>query len=169
MKIKHLIALLSIPTFLVLLYNCNQKTKEKKIIQARYNKDSSKIIIADTIIYDVIINKAHPGDSWQDISLKNVNQEYLIDYILRKIDNEELIPRDHITNAPVSKKEYNKLIKSSEFSPDRISKIQFEEIWYLDPDKNIIEKQIISMIFAYELFDSKGELRGYRAAFKIMY
>ena len=116
-----------------------------------------------------MINKTKPGDNWQDLSLKNVNQKYLINYILKKIDNEELIPRDHITNEPFSKKKFNKLIKSSEFSQDRISKIQFEEIWYLDAEKNIIEKQIISMIFAYELFDSKGELRGYRAAFKILY
>ena len=161
------IGIIIVFTTFIIINSCKDEVKNLNKISKKYNFDSTKIIIADTIIYDVVIKKSGLNDTWQDQSLKNVNQEYLINYVFNKIKTGELMPLDYILDSPLKTDEIKELLNREEFSLDKVSKIQFKETWYLTPDGILLEKKVISMIFAYELYNSDGELRGYRAAFKV--
>ncbi len=130
---------------------------------------TGKILIADTIIYDVIINKKKFEDTWQDESLKNFKHQEFINYIFYKIYNHEIIPLDYITSEPIPLAEIKKLEKTEDFERGNLSRIQFQENWYIDTATMQIEKKIISIILAYSIYDNENELRGYKAAFKINY
>ena len=55
------------------------------------------------------------------------------------------------------------------FSRKNISKIQFEENWIWDEDRNEMLKQVISMTIAYEVFDNVGKSRGQKPIFKLKF
>jgi len=158
-------------TALFFLFSCNKNnTKKSSYIELINNIDSTgKVLIADTIIYDVIIHKKNPEDTWQDESLRNFNHKEYINYIFEKIYQKKIIPVDYLTSKPISIKQIRKLEKSEDFKRKNISKIQFHERWYLDTLTQQIDKQIISVIFAYSIYNNESELRGYKAAFKINY
>lgn len=124
-------------------------------------------VIADTVIYDVIIKNPDPEDLWTEECLRNLYREGFIDIIFNAIYRQELIPYDYFSNQALSVKEIIELEKDPEFSRENIGRIQFSGAWYFDEENLRMEKRINSLSFGYEVFDLSGNLRGYKPAFMV--
>ncbi len=128
---------------------------------------SNEYLVADTIIYDVIIKNADPEDTWQQHSLKRLNSGKLIDYLFEAVYEKNVSAIDYFTNKKIDPRKLRSIEKEEGFSRDMIGKIQFTESWYYNPARNVYHKKILSVVIGYETYDSDTILRGYKPVFKI--
>ena len=126
---------------------------------------SNSIVIADTIIYDVVIKNAVPEDEWQEFCLKNVDRPAIANIIFNAIYNGKLTAYDYQHENSMTIDQVKELEK--EYSRDKIAKIQFIEEWYFDEEEIKMGKRVNEIMLAYELNNSDGETRGYKAGVKV--
>ncbi|HBH49168.1 MAG TPA: hypothetical protein DDX98_11035 [Bacteroidales bacterium] len=124
-------------------------------------------IIADTIIYDVIIKNTNPDDRWTEECLQYTHRDFLVKSIFKGLYARKLTAYHYITNTPLTIEEIKNLEKEEWFSKDAVGKIQFTEIWYYSAERNILRKEVLSMVLGVEQFTSVGELKGYKPLFRI--
>ncbi len=124
-------------------------------------------VIADTITYDVVIRNPNPDDTWKEQSLKNLNHQFLIDNIFNMIRTEKALAYDYETNERLTISQLKKIENENDFDRDEIGMIQFTEIWFFNPDKSSMTKQVHSMILGYNYYTSQGEHFGYKPLFKV--
>ena len=124
-------------------------------------------IIADTVTYNVIVKNPEPDDTWTEKALGRLDMETLVDMIFEAIYNREMVPRDDYSNEAMSVRDIRRLEQSEEFSRANIGQLQFTEEWYFDEENLRLEKRVNSITLGYEIYNLAGELRGYKAAFKI--
>lgn len=151
---------------LLLLAGCNQPSTE--IPKVTIDHESNYQIIADTIITDVVI-KNPDDDEWTEYCLRNLNKEQFIDELFRLVYNGELKPRNFFTEEPMTIDEVKEIEQNEDYRRENIGKVQFEEAWYFDPVKKQMIKKIHSIMVAYELFDSNGDIKGYKPVFKVYF
>lgn len=132
-----------------------------------FPKTESGFIIADTIIYDVIIKNPNSDDKWTDECLKNLKKKQFIDQLFESVYNESNIAYDLSSNKIILPAELKSLEKKQEIDRDKIGKIQFAESWLYNDSLMIMSKKVISVSLGIEVFDERGELLGYKHAFKI--
>lgn len=150
---------------LILIASCNKQEKSNYIY---VNTDSIQgIIIADTIVYDVIIKNTNPEDLWSEECLKNLDQRSLVDNIFTNIYSEEMIAFNYLSNDTISIDMVKQIEKESWFSREAIGKIQFAEIWFYNTEHQVMNKEVVSIILGVEQFDELGELKGYKPLFKV--
>lgn len=133
-----------------------------------YEKDlnsSNSIVIADTVIYDVVIKNAVPEDEWQEFCLKNVDRAAITNIIFNAIYNGKLTAYDYQHEKPMTINQVKELEK--EYDRDKVAKIQFIEEWYFNEKKMKMGKIVNEIMLAYELNNSDGEIRGYKAGVKV--
>mgnify|MGYP001324061354 CR=1 FL=1 len=151
----------------------SEKSEQKSISEIKNTSDTINrqicTIIADTIIYDVIIKNPDTNDFWTKECLKYVKLDTFIDFIFNKIYKKEIIAFDIFTGQPLNIKEIKKIEKESDFNKKNIAKLQFTEKWLFDPYKNTFKKEIISISLGYEVKDKHGKIRGYKPLFKIKF
>lgn len=163
-KSYHIIAIIVIMA--ILSGSCREKIPgQKKPAVAR--TPASAAVIADTVIYDVVIRNPEPDDLWAEECLRQLNREALVDMIFNAIYRQELLPYDYFSNRVLSVNEIKELEKDPEFSRTNIGRIQFMEEWYFDEENLRMEKRVNSLSLGYEVFDSSGKLRGYKPAFMV--
>lgn len=149
---------------LVVITGCNLKKTKHQSIQLGTETDF--IIIADTIINDVVI-KNPDNDEWTDFCLRKMDKKTLVNEIFDLVYNEKLTAFEFFQNKPLSIEDIKALENNSEFSRDKIAKVQFEEAWYFDPINQKMIKKVHSIMLAYEIYNNLGEIRGYKPAFKV--
>jgi len=142
--------------------NINEPEHQKLISESEGNF----LVIADTIIDDIVILNPN-NDEWTDYCLRNLNKKSLVNEIFKSVYKEELIPYEFFNNETLSIKDIKALEDDPEFSRDKIAKVQFEEAWYFDPINQKMVKKVHSIMLAYEIYNSLGEIRGYKPAFKV--
>lgn len=123
--------------------------------------------LADPVIYDMVIKNANPEDDWTEDYLRNLDRDKLIAIIFDAVYDERLVAYDFFTDEPLKIIDLRKLEKEADFSRDKIGKLQFEEEWAFDENNMHFQKKVKSMLLAYEVFNSAGELRGYKPAFYV--
>jgi c-di-AMP phosphodiesterase-like protein len=161
--ITHVISCKKIP-------NEQNKEKQKEKIDTlstsfkRYKKHE---VLADTISYGVVIKNKDTTNKWRKKWLKNLNREQFIDQIFNRIYSGELTPYSYFDEKQLSIKDIKSLEEKKEFNRNKIGKLQFKEIWYWNPEKKQMIKEVYSIMFAYERYNSDGSFRGYKPAFKI--
>jgi hypothetical protein len=124
-------------------------------------------VVADTIIYDVIIRNSNPDDTWAVQCLKGLNHRMLIDSIFGMVYSGRTVAYNHETGEKLTPKQVKKIEGEKGFKRDNIGMIQFKEVWYLDPGKTTMTKKVLSMVLGYNYFTSKGELIGHKALFRV--
>ena len=148
-----------------LLIACNKPTSERTVY---INTDSIKgDIIADTIIYDVIIKNPNPDDFWTDDCLQYLNKKSFLDQIFANIYNNKLTALDYITGDTLSINDVKNLEQADWYSRESIGKVQFTEIWYFDSKHMVMNKKILNMVFGVEKFNDLDELEGHKPLFRI--
>lgn len=123
--------------------------------------------IGDSIIYDMVIKNANPDDEWAEECLRKLEREKLIQIIFDAVYEKTLIPYDYYENKPLKISDIKKLEADKEFSRDIIGKLQFEEEWSFDETTLQFRKKVNSILLAYEVYNSAGEIRGYKPAFYV--
>jgi len=168
---KNFVFLLAI---VFLLVSCNSKNKNTENNDIKYPKtvkyyekvDSASLVIANPIIYDVIVKNPDPNDDWTDFCLANTNIEPLLNVIFNAIYQKRLIPyyyRSDDSIIPIDS------IRNIEvfLKKNPVGKIQFQENWYIDEDNLKFYKQVESLIIGYERKTVNNEIFGYKAIFKV--
>ncbi len=154
----------AIVIILIISVSCQNKNSniEKK---TSISIEEEMELWADTIIYDVLILNPDSTDEWQNKKIKNLNHKKLVDDIFNSIYSGKKSAFNYYTNQPYSIDD----IKDFEDSYPRkdIGKLQFEECWKYDQNTGNIKKEIFSILVAYTLYDSTGNIRGYKAGFYI--
>ena len=124
-------------------------------------------LVADTIIYDVIIKNPNPEDACTNECLKNFQHSTLMDSLFNLVYTRQATVYDFFSQEPLKVKEIKRMEKEEDFMRDNIGKIQFTEKWYFDASTQQLQKEVISMVLGYELKSDEGEVRGYKPIFKI--
>ena len=134
-------------------------------------KDSSisLIQIADTIIYDVLIENPDNDDTWKEHCLKNLNKEPLVDFLFESVYQKQAKAYHYYTNKEFTIKEVREIENEPEFSREKIAKIQFVEEWLLDTTNFKMYKEIHSVMLGYEVRSESGEIKGYKPTFRIYF
>ena len=143
---------------------CNLKQNETQVVDL--GSGENFIVIADTIVNDVIILNPD-NDEWTEYCLRNLDKKTLINKIFKSVYAGELIPYEFFNNEPLSIEDIKALENDSTFSRNKIARVQFEEAWYYDSANQKMIKKVHSIMLAYEIYNSRGEIRGYKPAFKV--
>lgn len=144
---------------LILLGSCHQPEKDKIPSGKLFGK----------IIYETSIINHDPTDSWGEECLSNFNRKELIDNVFASVYDGKIMPYDYFTGAKIAPDQIRKMETDGVFTRDNIGKIQFEERWIWDNEKVEMQKQLISMTIAYEVFDHAGKLRGQKPIFRLVF
>lgn len=147
-------------------YGCGDRIPEQKEPLVP-RTPSGAAIIADTVTYNVIVKNPEPEDTWTEKSLGRLKMDSFVEMIFEAIYSRELVPYDYYTNEAMSVREIRRLEQNEEFSRANIGQLQFTEEWYFDQENLRLEKRVNSITLGYEVYNLAGDLRGYKAAFKV--
>ncbi len=148
------------------LTGCNHnKTHESPLVIRADSFNGS--IIADTIIYDVIIKNPNPDDLWTSECLKNIHHSALIDSLFHLVYAKQAVAYDLYSNAPLKVKDVKRMENEADFQRNQIGKIQFTERWYFDVSTQQFQKEVISITLGHELYNEEGSVRGYKPVYKL--
>jgi len=158
-----------LPILTVFLFLACSKTTETKTIEAKPVKQANtdNIVIADTIIYDVVIKNNEPGFEWNDHCLQYFKQKDFVDQVFSRIYAKELTAYDVFSGDKLSISDIKSIEKRDDFKRSNVGKIQFYEKWFLDEKQFQFKKEIFGFKLGYENFDSQGNLKGYKPLFEI--
>ena len=156
---------------IIALSCCPEKVKEEVSNQpvdiSAVFENLNGILVADTIIYDVIIKNPNPDDKWTDACLKNLNKEQFVNLLFESVYNEQATAYEIFSDKIITPNELRKLEKNKDFDREKIGKIQFTESWFYNDSLRSMSKKIISFSLGYEILDERGNLIGHKPAFKI--
>ena len=131
-----------------------------------YNAEPGKsLVVADPVIYNVITKNFNPDDDWNEKCFERTNNLALANAVFQAVYKGKLQAIDIVSEQPMTIADVKKLEKT--YSRNQMSNIQFEENWYYDENKCAMYKQVKSITLGYELYNDQGELRGFKAAFKV--
>jgi hypothetical protein len=124
-------------------------------------------VIADSISYGVVIRNKDSSNIWREKWLSRLKRDSLVDWLFNAVYDRELKAYDYFTEEPMSIREVKKIEKKDEFKRSQIGKVQFEEVWYFDPDNYRMVKSVNSIMLAYESYRRDSTFRGYKPVFKV--
>ncbi|MGC9373988.1 MAG: hypothetical protein ACP5DQ_02975 [Bacteroidales bacterium] len=155
-----------ISLILIMFFGCDKQSKET--VQVKFEGFENFEIIADTIINDVII-KNPDNNEWTDFCLRKLDKTSLVNHIFNAVYSGELTPYDFFNDSILTIEDIKELEKNPEFDRNNIAKVQYEEAWYYNNEKNIMIKKVHSIMLAYEIYNNQGEIKGYKPAFKVYF
>lgn len=167
---KSIIYYLIINLLLVSACCHHKKANEKEVTETtspQLRSSELGTVIADTIIYDVIIKNLNPDDNWTTKCLKDLKRNLLVNKLFESIYDGKAVAYDLLTDKVITPEELRKMEKKKKLDRDRIGKIQFTESWFYNDSLRIMTKKVLSVSLGFELFDGAGELIGYQHAFKV--
>lgn len=151
-----------------IIISCNQKSNETNRLIPVEDSHYNYTAIADTIITDVVIKNPN-NDEWIEYSLRNLDKDVLVKELFELVYDGKLTPHNFFSDEPLSIDEVKELEKSEDYSRDNIAKVQFEESWKFDKENLKMQKQVYSIMLAYEVYYSDGSVKGYKPIFKIYF
>lgn len=155
--------IISVGVFALLaMYSCTEQTGSIEQVDRfpeHYNT------WADTIVYEVLITNPDSLNEWESTKLKDVNAKRVVDDIFTMIYNGEKKAYNYYSNESLSIKDIEDIEARDDFSRDKVGKLQFTEIWKMDIANHKMDKKVLSILLAYELYNDSNKLRGYKAAF----
>lgn len=160
-KIKHIIFLMM--CFYLALASCTSNNNTS-------NKSATPIsgqMVADTIIYSVVIKNPNPNDEWTNFSLSKLDRKKLVDALFESVYDNNAQAFNYVSDAPMSASDVKDVENQEDFSRDKVAKLQFWESWYYDEEQALMTKKVHSVLVAYEVRSEQNELLGYKAAFYV--
>ena len=145
--------------FVLIAGACQHPVKDKLPVDHSFGK----------IIYDTYLTNRDSTDSWEDECLAGFNRKGLIDHLFDEVYKGKIVPTEYFSGETILLDQLKKMEKDGEFSRKNISKIQFEEHWMWNDEKAEMQKQLLSMTIAYEVFDHAGKSRGQKPIFKLIF
>ncbi len=124
-------------------------------------------LLADTIIYDVIIKNNDPANEWTEKCLSYLNRNELVDQLFDAVYNGQANAFNYFSGKKLAPSDLKRMEKDKDFDRSKIGKLQFTESWYYDPANLVMQKKILSITLGYELPGANGSIIGYKPVFKI--
>ncbi len=167
---NKIIVYLLLSYVIIILTGCKEKRQEPEYhdreIRVKYDSMAGNLI-ADTIIYDVIIKNPNPDDIWTEQCLGNLRRDEFVNQLFEAVYDKRANAYDFVTGIKMSPRDLRKFEKTEDFGRDKVGKIQFAEVWYFDAAKLTMEKRILYMILGYEVMGDNSEIIGYKPVFRI--
>jgi hypothetical protein len=160
---KHFIPIIILAATLI---SCTEKKEKTEGVISEEAQEG--LFIGERIIYDMLIKNVDPEDEWTEECLRQLDRNKLVSLVFDAVYSRRLVPYDYFSDEELSLSDIRTLEKDPEFSRDRIGKLQFRENWYFDEQKLQLNKQVNYLLMAYEVYNSNGELRGYKPAFYVL-
>jgi len=115
-----------------LFIGCNSGKREQKYSEKtpHQNLKEQGVLVAEPIIYDVVVLNPDPEDRWATEKLNKLNKEALVDLIFQAVEEGRVTAYNYHTEEKMSMKDIRALEKTEEFNKSKIGKIQFIEDWY---------------------------------------
>ncbi len=152
---------------LLIIAACRNGKQPLPAAESRFADDSVPgFVIADTIIYDVIIQNPNPDDAWIAHCLKGLHHRMLVDSIFGMVYSGKITAYDHLTREKLTPNQVRKIEAAAGFSRDDISMIQFTEVWYMNPGETEIIKKVLAMVLGCNYYTQEGE-RFNKALFRV--
>lgn len=123
-------------------------------------------IIADTIVYDVILRNIDTSDVWEAECLQYLDQKSLVNYLIDGVYSGQFIAIEFMGDKVLSIDDVKAIEQEKDFSRDRVSKVQFRERWLIDSEGNL-QKQIISYTLGIEIYSKQNSFLGHKALFVV--
>ncbi|MFO7656088.1 MAG: hypothetical protein R6W78_03410 [Bacteroidales bacterium] len=150
---------------------CTNKKNEKQTAAFSSVSETTGIVsgsvLADTIIYDVIIKNVNPDDIWTRDCLKGLKREIFIDQLFESVYNGSMSAYAMENNVLITPAELKEMERNKTIERNNIGKIQFTEAWLFNDSLMSMSKKVISVSLGSEVFDNGGELLGYKHVFKL--
>lgn len=162
---RNVLFLTSLPVLVVLLISCTGQ-KEGKDLNGS-GEPTGSLQIANQIIYDVIVKNPDPGDEWTEKCLMGLKREELVDFIFEGIYEKRFKAFDIFNDKAIPAGTIRKMEEGGEFTRDQVSKIQFVEDWYADPEDYSMFKRVTEVRLGLEHIDGFGMHIGHNPLFKV--
>lgn len=127
----------------------------------------SQNLVADTISYPVRIKNIDPNDEWADNRLKKLDRKKLVDDVFESVYSGKAIAYNYLTDEPFPIDEIKAMEQKDDFSRDNVVELEFKERWWYNKQTSAFEKEVISVLVAYAVFEDDGKLRSLKAAFYV--
>lgn len=148
---------------LVIFSGCKKQVKETVSV---FNTMEEFTVLADTIITDAVI-KNPADDEWTDYTLRHLDRKALVNNLFEAVYSKKLVPYDFFNNTELTIEQIKEIESDPDYSRDKIGKVQFEEKWFYDAKSNTMLKKVHSIMLAFELYNTEGEVKGYKPVFKV--
>jgi hypothetical protein len=166
MRLK--IIVLIMVSVLTLMPACQRSVKDTaKPLKTSISDTITGIVVADTIIYEVIISNPNPDDTWATECLSGLHRRSLIDNIFSMVYKNQAVAFNHETNEKLTPRQVKQIEARDGFNRENIGMIQFTEAWYLNPESGTMTKKVLSMVLGYNFYASDGELFGHKPVFRV--
>jgi hypothetical protein len=162
---RHLIFSTTMPVLVVLLISCTGQ-KEPEDLQAS-GVQTESLQLADQIIYDVIIKNPDPQDEWTEKCLGGLKRGELVDFIFAGLYDDRFKAYDIFNDNLIPARTIRKMEEDGDFTRDHVSKIQFVEDWFVDPEGYSMSKKVTEVRLGVEHFDGFGMHMGHNPLFKV--
>jgi hypothetical protein len=126
--------------------------------------DSAAVLLADSIVYDVVVKNPVPDDEWAEYCLRNVDELSIAHMIMEQVLAGKLQAYHYSTLEKMSVAEVKALDKQAATSRGKVAKMQFEEKWWFDAKTLRFVKRVYALMLAYEINDAEGR---YKAGIKV--
>ncbi len=168
MTIKYRYILKHIAFIAMCFFLAFQSCKPKPQNKSSHNTDEiNGELLADTIIYSVVIKNLDSTDYWTEECLSKLNRNKMVDQLFESVYSHQAKVFDYLSDEPISSSDVKAIEQQADFSRDKVGKLQFWESWYYDETQLKMTKKVHSILVAYEVNNQDGELLGYKAAFYI--
>lgn len=131
------------------------------------NVTNERILVAEEIIYDVIIKISNPDDPWEVEKLEGYQGNMMIAELFNAVYTERIKAYEYHSGKRLKPDEVRMAELQPGFDRNNIGKIQFTENWYYNTATMEIEKEVVSVVLGYENREIDGTLIGYKAAFRL--
>ncbi len=158
--------LISLLIFLPYFFVGCSKTDKPKSTNTKQSLSGDIAVIADTIVYDVILRNIDTSDVWEAECLQYLNQKSLVNYLIDGVYNGKFIAMEFMGDKVLSIDDVKAIEQESGFSRDRVSKVQFRERWFIDSAGNF-QKQIINYTLGIEVYSKQNTFLGHEALFVV--
>ena len=162
LRTRNLFAILIIASF---IFGCSKSNKPTENSTQQLSPGNITVI-ADTIVYDVILRNIDTSDVWEAECLQYLDQKSLVNYLIDGVYNGQFIAIEFMGDKVVSINDVKAIEQESDFSRDKVSKVQFRERWYIDSEGNL-QKQIISYTLGIEIYSKQNSFLGHKALFVV--
>jgi hypothetical protein len=154
-----------LPALIIIIVSCTGQNNQERDLPPP--EQTGKQQVADQIIYDVVIKNHDPEDDWTEKCLAGLKRQELVDFLLDGIYNERFKAFDIFSDKAIPVRKVRKMEENGEFSREQVSKMQFVEEWYIDPENFTMSKRVTEVRLGIEHFDNHGLLLGHNPLFKI--
>lgn len=150
--------------------SCNKKKPLNAFefeVDTSISLNSNEVIVANPIMYDVIIENHDKDDAWKTECLEGLDKKLLIDFLFSSVYNKKLKAYDFFSGVPLLPNDLAEIEKRDDFSRDKIGKILFYEKWLLDTVSFNLRKEVTDYIIGYHKTSADSSMILYKPVFRI--